>query len=33
MEPLVLYPASSSTAYVMSTDGNRMLAGSLEAQH
>jgi hypothetical protein len=31
--PVVLYPASSSTTYVMSTDGTRMLAGSLEAQH
>ncbi len=31
--PIVFYPASSSTIYVMSTDGNRMLGGSLEAQH
>jgi hypothetical protein len=31
--PVVLYPASGSTTYVMSTDGTRMLAGSLEAQH
>jgi hypothetical protein len=31
--PVVLYPASSSIAYVMSTDGKRMLSGSLEAQH
>jgi hypothetical protein len=31
--PVVLYPASSSTTYVMSTDGRRMLTGSLEAQH
>lgn len=31
--PVVLYPASSSTTYIMSTDGSRMLTGSLEAQH
>ncbi len=31
--PVVLYPASSSTTYVMSTDGKRMLSGSLEAQN
>jgi hypothetical protein len=31
--PVVLYPAGSSTIYVMSTDGSRMLTGSLEAQH
>ncbi len=31
--PVVLYPASGSTTYVMSTDGNRMLAGSLESNN
>jgi hypothetical protein len=31
--PVVFYPASSSTIYVMSTDGRRMLGGSLETQH
>jgi hypothetical protein len=31
--PVVLYPASSSTTYVMSTSGSRMLIGSLETQH
>ena len=31
--PVVLYAANSSTTYVMSTDGRRMLTGSLEAQH
>jgi hypothetical protein len=30
---VVLYPASSSTTYVMSTRGSRMLIGSLETQH
>jgi hypothetical protein len=30
--PVVLYPASSSTIYVMSTNGNRMLGGLLEKQ-
>jgi hypothetical protein len=30
--PVVLYPASSSTTYVMSTNGNNMLIGSMELQ-
>jgi hypothetical protein len=30
--PVVLYPAGNSTTYVMSTNGNRMLEGSVELQ-